>query len=283
MNKKLLKNIFKVSIISIIIVIVYKIWIIFINANDNSKNVEKTNKSNFKVISSSDISKSWVAISTNIWIKYNQKKVITQAIYQEYFTIEELKKEKSNVENAIIARHMIETKEYYSLLKTDFKTMLQNSNDRKKTLEWIYWQLRIRYNNAVESIKTLEAQKKVLVEEFDKINNLIEATKTKISEDFRKTDTKAVNQDIDQILKLRQDYYYLRTYIVFINNFLAYYNVLNNYNLNLINVFSSNKDAIEKGSYVVLPASGNEILKEYWLLYTEDEYKNKLKADEANQ
>lgn len=283
MNKKIFKNIFKVSIISIIIVIVYKIWIIFINANDNSKNVEKTNKSNFKVISSSDISKSWVAISTNIWIKYNQKKVITQAIYQEYFTIEELKKEKSNVENAIIARHMIETKEYYSLLKTDFKTMLQNSNDRKKTLEWIYWQLRIRYNNAVESIKTLEAQKKVLVEEFDKINNLIEATKTKISEDFRKTDTKAVNQDIDQILKLRQDYYYLRTYIVFINNFLAYYNVLNNYNLNLINVFSSNKDAIEKESYVVLPASGNEILKEYWLLYTEDEYKNKLKADEANQ
>ena len=283
MNKKIFKNIFKVSIISIIIVIVYKIWIIFINANDNSKNVEKTNKSNFKVISSSDISKSWVAISTNIWIKYNQKKVITQAIYQEYFTIEELKKEKSNVENAIIARHMIETKEYYSLLKTDFKTMLQNSNDRKKTLEWIYWQLRIRYNNAVESIKTLEAQKKVLVEEFDKINNLIEATKTKISEDFRKTDTKAVNQDIDQILKLRQDYYYLRTYIVFINNFLAYYNVLNNYNLNLINVFSSNKDAIEKGSYVVLPASGNEILKEYWLLYTEDDYKNKLKADEANQ
>ena len=283
MNKKIFKNIFKVSIISIIIVIVYKIWIIFINANDNSKNVEKTNKSNFKVISSSDISKSWVAISTNIWIKYNQKKVITQAIYQEYFTIEELKKEKSNVENAIIARHMIETKEYYSLLKTDFKTMLQNSNDRKKTLEWIYWQLRIRYNNAVESIKTLEAQKKVLVEEFDKINNLIEATKTKISEDFRKTDTKAVNQDIDQILKLRQDYYYLRTYIVFINNFLAYYNVLNNYNLNLINVFSSNKDAIEKGSYVVLPASGNEILKEYWLLYTEDEYKNKLKADELNQ
>ena len=188
MNKKIFKNIFKVSIISIIIVIVYKIWIIFINANDNSKNVEKTNKSNFKVISSSDISKSWVAISTNIWIKYNQKKVITQAIYQEYFTIEELKKEKSNVENAIIARHMIETKEYYSLLKTDFKTMLQNSNDRKKTLEWIYWQLRIRYNNAVESIKTLEAQKKVLVEEFDKINNLIEATKTKISEDFRKTD-----------------------------------------------------------------------------------------------
>ena len=283
MNKKIFKNIFKVSIISIIIVIVYKIWIIFINANDNSKNVEKTNKSNFKVISSSDISKSGVAISTNIWIKYNQKKVITQTIYQEYFTIEELKKEKSNVENAIIARHMIETKEYYSLLKTDFKTMLQNSNDRKKTLEWIYWQLRIRYNNAVESIKTLEAQKKVLVEEFDKINNLIEAIKTKISEDFRKTDTKAVNQDIDQILKLRQDYYYLRTYIVFINNFLSYYNVLNNYNLNLINVFSSNKDAIEKGSYVVLPASGNDILKEYWLLYTEAEYKNKLKNDEANQ
>ena len=107
--------------------------------------------------------------------------------------------------------------------------------------------------------------------------------KTKISEDFRKTDTKAVNQDIDQILKLRQDYYYLRTYIVFINNFLSYYNVLNNYNLNLINVFSSNKDAIEKGSYVVLPASGNDILKEYWLLYTEAEYKNKLKNDEANQ
>ena len=47
-----------------------------------------------------------------------------------------------------------------------------------------------------------------------------------------------------------------------------------------MNIFNSNKDAIIKWSYVVLPSGWTEILKDYWLLYTEDEYKAKLQEEE---
>lgn len=273
------KKFLKISIISIIIVLVYKIWIIFINANNNEK-IKENNKKNYKIISTSDISKTGVAITTNIWIKYNEKKAVPETIYQEIFSIEELKKDKVNVENAIIKKHMLETKEYFSLLKTDFKWLLKNSNDRKRTLEVIYSQLSLRYNNSLESVKNLEKQREVLIKEAEKINSEVENLKKKISVDFHKTDVDAVNKDIEIYLKLKQDYNYVRTYIVFINNFLKYYVSLNNYNLNLINVLSKNKDAIEKWSFIVIPQNGTEILKDYWLLYTEKEYDNILRSKE---
>ncbi|PZM83275.1 hypothetical protein DLH72_03840 [Candidatus Gracilibacteria bacterium] len=273
------KKFLKISIISIIIVLVYKIGIIFINANNNEK-IKENNKKNYKIISTSDISKTGVAITTNIGIKYNEKKAVPETIYQEIFSIEELKKDKVNVENAIIKKHMLETKEYFSLLKTDFKGLLKNSNDRKRTLEVIYSQLSLRYNNSLESVKNLEKQREVLIKEAEKINSEVENLKKKISVDFHKTDVDAVNKDIEIYLKLKQDYNYVRTYIVFINNFLKYYVSLNNYNLNLINVLSKNKDAIEKGSFVVIPQNGTEILKDYGLLYTEKEYDNILRSKE---
>ena len=61
---------------------------------------------------------------------------------------------------------------------------------------------------------------------------------------------------------------------------MNYYKVLNEYNSKLLNIFNSNKDAIIKWSYVVLPSGWTEILKDYWLLYTEDEYKAKLQEEE---
>lgn len=272
--KNLIKNILKVLLLSIFIIVLYRIWNFFINANNNTTKNLPNNQNNFKNISNSEVWKTWVAITTNLGIKYSQKEPISQTIYQELFSIEELKKEKSNVENAIISKHMIAIKEYYSIIKTDFKSLIKSSNDKKKTFEWIYSQLVIRHKKASESIKILEQQKKVFVDEYNKLNSQIENVKNKLSLNYKKVDPQAVNEDISELLILRQDLNYVRTYIIFINNFLNNYINLNNYNWNLINALAINKEAIEKWAYVVLPNNWSNILKDYWLLYTEEEYKN---------
>ena len=115
---------------------------------------------------------------------------------------------------------------------------------------------------------------------MDSIDNKLKSIKQKITVDYKKADWDAISKDIEEYLLLKNDYTFVRTYVVFINSFLNYYKVLNEYNSKLLNIFNSNKDAIIKWSYVVLPSGWTEILKDYWLLYTEDEYKAKLQEEE---
>lgn len=284
--QKNLKTLLKIIILAIIIISLYRIWNFFINANNNSKientNISKENNSNslnYKKFSSSEISKTWVAITTNLWIKYKQKEKLPETIYQELFSIEEVKKNKSALDNAIIAKHMLAIKEYVSLLKTDFKWAITNTNDRKKTLEWIISQLKIRLTNGINAILTLEKQKNIFNREFESLNNQIDSTKAKISSDYKKVDPEAVNEGIERLFKLRAEQNFVRTYIIFLNNFSRNYASLNEYNKTLLNALTINKDAIEKWSYIVIPSSWSNILKEYGLIYTESEF-NSMKQNE---
>lgn len=284
-NNKIIKNLFKILAFSIVIIFFYRIWIFVINANLNS-NSENKNNTNFKNILSSDISKTWVAITTNIWIKFNNNinNKIDQTIFEEYFSVEEIKNNPKKIQENLISKNMLNIKEYFSIIKTDFKSSIKNSSNRKTTLESIYWQLRIRYNNWIQSAKYLEKQRDLLVKEAEDINLKVEQLKKKISLDYKKVDVNATNENIDNYLKLKKEYTIIRTYVIFINNFIKQYTALNNYNINLINTFSLNKDAIIKWSYVVIPNNWNDILKDYWLLYTEKEFEEiKKKEEKTNE
>ena len=279
MNNKNIKNILKIVTVFLSLILFYRISIFLVNANNSIKS-ENKNSSNYKSILVSDISKSGVAITTNIWTKYKKSSTINSAIYEEYFSIEEIKKNKKMAQDNLISNNLIAIKEYQALLRTDFKAYLNNSTDRKKTFESIYWQLSVRLNNWINTVKILAKQRELLTAEMDSIDNKLKSIKQKITVDYKKADWDAISKDIEEYLLLKNDYTFVRTYVVFINSFLNYYKVLNEYNSKLLNIFNSNKDAIIKWSYVVLPSGWTEILKDYWLLYTEDEYKAKLQEEE---
>ena len=279
MNNKNIKNILKIVTVFLSLILFYRISIFLVNANNSIKS-ENKNSSNYKSILVSDISKSGVAITTNIWTKYKKSSAINSTIYEEYFSIEEIKKNKKMAQDNLISNNLIAIKEYQALLRTDFKAYLNNSTDRKKTFEAIYWQLSIRLNNWINTVKILAKQRELLTAEMDSIDNKLKSIKQKITVDYKKADWDAISKDIEEYLLLKNDYTFVRTYVVFINSFLNYYKVLNEYNSKLLNIFNSNKDAIIKWSYVVLPSGWTEILKDYWLLYTEDEYKAKLQEEE---
>lgn len=280
MNNKILKNIFKIWIIALLILVILKLSTSFLNAWNNSTQNQTTNKTTYRTINSSDISKTWVAITTNIWIKYSQTTKISPTIYQEYFSVEEIKSNKQKAKETLINQHMMILKEYLSLLKTDFKSTILNANDRAKALEWVYNQLQIRYNNTVNAISNLSKQREILVAEVDSLATQIEAVKARISINYKNVNTEELNEDLEKYLQLKNDYTYVRMYVIFINNFLNTYDSLNKYTLDFITSLRLNRDAIIKWSYVVLPSSWKEFLKDYGLLYTESEYEAKIKAEE---
>ena len=73
MSKQFNNFLLKVLVLSAFIVLAFNIWDNLINANKVSENVVIHNQdnSNFKDVSNVSLWKTWVAITTNIWIRYN--------------------------------------------------------------------------------------------------------------------------------------------------------------------------------------------------------------------
>jgi hypothetical protein len=86
-------------------------------------------------------------------------------------------------------------------------------------------------------------------------NSKIELLKKKIEKDFSENNSEESLVNIDTYLELKKQYYYARTYIVYINHFLNEYTYLNNYNKLLLDTLINNKDALIKDSFVVIPDS----------------------------
>ncbi|MDR2411896.1 MAG: hypothetical protein LBD88_05045 [Candidatus Peribacteria bacterium] len=120
-------------------------------------------------------------------------------------------------------------------------------------LDAIIGQLEYRYNLAVEQMKALLSQRTVLENEMSSADSQVESLKNKINSDFQKNDATASYENIEKYLELKNRYYYARTYAIYINQFLADYNALNEYNKKLLDTLINNKTALIKDAYVVIP------------------------------
>ncbi len=282
MKKNIIKNIFKSSFIAILLTFVFNVWTIVIEAWDNANNNSTKNENNFKKLESSNIAKTWVAITLNLWLRDKGKKNLKDYSLIKIYTAKEVLENRKEIEEDLIVKDMIATKEYFSILKTDFKNTIKTSSNRKETLDNILNQLRIRYNIWVKRIKSINEQRDIFVKQIEQINDNIESVKENINNNFKKTNTEEIKVDIEKYLKLKGYYYELRTLVIFENKFLEYYKVLNDYNKKLIDSLSLNRDIIIKGSYLVIPDSWDSTLKDYWILYTEEIFKEKLEKKKAD-
>jgi predicted porin len=65
------------------------------------------------------------------------------------------------------------------------------------------------------------------------INSKIENVKNEIEHNFKKSDSVKSVENIEKYLDLKREYYFSRTYVVYINHFINQYNFLNNYTKDL--------------------------------------------------
>lgn len=170
----------------------------------------------------------------------------------------------------LIAYNMQLSEEYKNILNSDIPGLIRGTNDKKATIDAIIDQLEFRYVSAREQVSILTRQKESLTSDMNNINTQIENLKIKIDTDFWNNDAEASTENIETYLELKREYYFARTYIIYINHFLGRYNVLNTYNLALADTIQNNMDALIKDSYVVIPDSGTYFLDTFELLLPEE-------------
>lgn len=279
MPKNIHKFIFKILALSSLMVIVFNVWNNIINADKNNtttQNITKNeNNSNFKNINNSSLWKTWVAITTNIWIRYKQRVETPATIYKDIFSINEILKDTNTANKELIGSNMIIIDEYRNVLKTNVKQLIDSSLDKPRMLNALIDQLEYRYVSSIESIKNLNEQKDIFETSMKDADSKINTLKQKIEQDFKNNDANESLANINTYLELKKQYYYANTYIVYINHFLSEYIYLNEYNKRLLDTLINNKEALIKNTYIVIPDTWSEVLKDFNLLYDEAEFKAK--------
>ena len=275
MSKQFNKFLLKVLVLSAFIVLSFNIWDNLINANSIPENeyVKTSNNSTFKNINNNSIWKTWVAITTNIWIRFKQRLETPATIYREVFSISEIISDPHTANIELIWNNMTIVEEYRNVLKTDVKQLLDSSYDKPRILNAFIEQLEFRYTLWIKSIQNLNQQKTVFLNNMNSVNAKIETLKIKIEKDFRSNNSNESLLNIEEYIELKKEFYYSRTYIIYINHFLSEYNYLSEYNKLLLDTLINNKDALIKDAFVVIPDSGTQLLRNFNLLYTEEDYK----------
>ncbi len=276
MSKQINKFLAKVLLLSTLIVVVFNIWDNLINANSNKTEtlVNTENYTNFKWVNNNSLGKIWVAITTNVWIQYKKRWEIPATIYKDIFSVNEILKNQISANKELIWANMIAIEEYKNILKTNVKQLIDSSYDKPRTLDAFIDQLEYRYTINNKNIQTLNQQKTVFTNNMTSVNSKIDSLKLKIEKDFSENNSSESLVNIDNYLELKKQYYYSRTYIVYINHFLSEYNYLNKYNKLLLDTLINNKDALIKNAYVVIPDSWSTLLKKFDLIYDENQYKS---------
>ncbi len=263
----------KLIVLTTITFLLFFIWNNYINAWSDLNN-SNTNNNNYVNVSNSSLWKTWVAITTNVWIKYKQRTEIPATIYKDVFSINNMVNNWELWSEELIWANMIILEEYKNVLKTDIKWLLEQSRNRSEILNALIEQFEFRYEKSVKQIISLNEQKAIFEREMAEASSQIEILKVKINTDYKKRDSNASKENITNYLEQKNKYNYARTYIIYINQFLKEYSLLNDYNKKLLDTLINNKDAIIKESYIVIPNTWTELLKEFDLLYEEAEYKS---------
>ncbi len=217
----------------------------------------------------------WAALATNVWTQYTKNIRQNQAVKWE---INSKWQEKWEIvvwltPTAWNNEHMSVIQEYYNLLATNIKDVVDWSEDRSSTLSTFTNQLEYRYKLAVTNVQALNERKTWHIQELTKIKAQVQSIKVKINRDFRNFDANATDKNIKNYLELKKEYDFHRTQIIFINQYIKQYDFLNWYNKQVLDVLIINRDAIIKDSFVVIPDTGSRVLKEMNLIISEQEFK----------
>lgn len=270
----------KIFILSTVLGILFSIWTHFyVNWFEKITNIQQensqTNAWKFIKSNNADMAMISVAITTNIWTSHKLINTLPASIYKDVMSIEDAMFDKKKAKDEIIWKNMIAVQEYRNVLKTSIKNLIWNSLNKQEVLEAYISQLEFRYETAINNQKNLIKQKELFTVSMSEANAEILSIKNKIAVDFNANDAESSLENIDNYLIEKNKYYFARTYIIYINQFLREYQYLNGYNKNLLDVLINNKEAIIKDAYLIVPNNGwLESLKALDLLFEETDFKN---------
>lgn len=267
------KNILKILLITLLFLWGYKAFLYASSWEVVVAKVEQSNATRFQSASAQQFLNISAAISTRIWIAYNENgwNNLSWTFYEQITTIGDTLEEKEEIRKRLIAQNMLIIWEYLNLSRTDIKSLLSSSSDREKTLESFISQLELRQRNSRLSMQSLEQQKTLLITELERLESQIEGVKERMETSFSNGNSPQTLENIKRYFNLRELYTVAFTDIVFINQFLKQHDFLTRYNLGILNTLRTNKQAIIDQTYVVIPSTGDEYLKPLELIFDESD------------
>lgn len=265
----------KVFALSSIIVLGFNLWNNLINASPSQKEkIENKNELTYKKANNSQLGTIWVAITTNIGTRHKLKSELPVSIFKEVMSIEQVIWNSSVAQQELIWKNMVAVQEYKNILRTNIRELIANSYDKRDVLEAFIEQLEFRFKNGSLNANNLLKQKATFEQSMSQANSDIENLKTKITNDFKNYDAQASVENIEKYTQLKEKFYFSRTYIIYINQFLAEYNFLNEYNKRLLDILINNKEAIIKDAFIVIPDTSDvDALRSFDLIFDEKEVK----------
>lgn len=262
----------KISILSLIIVACIQA-VTFATGSAKNNDLREKNELTYQSASEQNIANVAVAIGTGVGVRFENTNLGEVTSYTNTAKVWQNSEESKSIRQEMISKNMIIIKEYLWLVKTDTLELLENATNRRTTLNTFISQLELRFKNAATSYASLQNHKDLLIAELRNIESKTDTVKTKISASFSSNDASSTIENVDEYLELQRQYKEHFTDVVFINQFLAQYSFLNNYNKVLLDTLINNKEALINKSFVVIPDSDDRLLKEFNLLYEEKEFK----------
>ena len=223
MRKHQPKTIFQILLFSIAIVVLSNIWGHFLNAEPGTTTTlsEWNNNALFTPIDQPKLILTGVAIGTSIsskdWDTVDQQKNVLNTIFSSTGLMNLSEEEKQD----LISYNMELSQEYKNILNSDIPGIIRGSYNKRSTITALLDQLEYRYITTRDQVELLNSQRTSLLSDMTEINGKIEALKTKINSDFSKNDASASTQNIETYLELKREFFFARTYVVYINHFLG--------------------------------------------------------------
>lgn len=262
------------SLTCVFFVVINYFWYLINADQENKQDSTKTNSEKFvseEIEITWDV---WVALTTNIWTRKKQLSETPVDLYKQSVELWEILLNTNQAKDNIINSNMLVLSEYLNILKTDIRSLLSSSNDREFALNSFISQLEYRYKKWVLYSNNLIKQKNELTNYYKSNESNLNKLKNDISTNFTSFQSKETVKSVDEYLVIKTKMDNAKIYIIFINKFLNYYTVLNNYNKKLLDTLINNKEILVKNSQVVIPDTWSEILKELKILYSEKDWKD---------
>lgn len=214
-----------------------------------------------------------VAISLNIGLKTKEKLETPVRLYEEVMPIAAALSDRSAGQKRVIASNMVAASEYLNILKTDVNKLLDQSSDRSAMLESFTDQLKYRYKATQGHLSSLAAQRGELATALSESTAKTESAKAGLTAAYKNLDYDKTEELLAAYLDAKDRETAAKTYLVFVDKFIATFTALNEYNKVLLDTVINNREALVKDATIVLPDSGTELMKKLQLIKTEAEFK----------
>lgn len=240
-------------------------------------NANSSNDATFQQANTLYIGNIATAVSLNIGQKQKQTDGTPIGINNDIVSVAEALSSPNTSWKKLIASNMIYLQSYVNVLKTDIVWLLDQSTDRTKTLDEHIELLKSYYIKTTERNATINEQIADLKSILASATSSIENAKKEMDIQYRNFEYAGVDSVIANYVTAKHNESQANVYLTYLQRFQKGYAILQWKNKVILDTLINNHEAIVKRATVVIPDSGDTMLKDLWLIQSESDFKTSNK------